>query len=55
MYDNKTIRKAIYLKKSNGDYIPFRIRLSNSNCSKIQKMINKTVQQIYYIDKETDE
>ena len=33
MFDNKTIGEAIYLRKVNGDYIPFRIEININNNS----------------------
>ena len=35
MYDNNTIEEATYLNKSNGDYIPLRIEMTDANFSKI--------------------
>ena len=54
MYDKKQIGEANYLKKRNGQYIPFRIRMNGTNCNSIQPMLDKTVQSILYIDKETN-
>ena len=39
MYDNKTIGEAKYLKKNNGDYIPFRIEFDSYDNSQLQNMI----------------
>ena len=35
MNANKTIGAAKYLKKSNLDYIPFRINMRGANCSEV--------------------
>ena len=35
MYDKKIIGEAMYLKKGNGDYIPFRIEITGTDCKKI--------------------
>ncbi len=35
MYDNNTIGEAMYLKKSNGDYIAFKLEIKGINCIKI--------------------
>jgi len=39
MYNNNTIGEAIYLNKSNGDYIPIRLYLGYS-CDKIEPILN---------------
>ena len=38
---NGTIGEAKYLWKSNGDFIPFRLMITGSNCNEINKMLNK--------------
>ena len=40
MYDQMLIGAANYLKKNSGDYIPFRIQMKGSDCTKIQKVLN---------------
>ena len=42
MNGNKIIGEAQYLNKSNGDYIPFRIKMTNTNCHKIRPILNQT-------------
>ena len=44
MFMNKTIGEAKYLQKSSGDYIPFSIKMFNTNCHKIDQMIQKYYQ-----------
>ena len=39
MYD--TIGNATYLKKGSGDYVPFRLRIEDTNCNKIIKMLDR--------------
>ncbi len=41
MHENKTIGEATYLRKENGDYIPFRIQIVGSYINNIQNMIDK--------------
>jgi hypothetical protein len=42
MYSSGAIREATYLKKKNGDLIPFRMFIGGSDCSQIRKMLNHT-------------
>ena len=49
---NKTIGEAKYLQKGNGDYIPFRVAISDINCDTINSMLDKTAQEILYISKD---
>ena len=34
------IAAAKYLQKKNGDYFPFRMKVSHTKCEKINKMLN---------------
>ena len=46
-----TIGAATYLKKDDGEYIPFRLRMNLTNCSLINKMIKrKKNYKIFFID-----
>ena len=45
----------MYLRKSNEQYIPFKILILGPDSIEIQKMLEKTAQEIWFIDKETDE
>ena len=53
MHDDKIkkIGSATYLNKSNGLYIPFNVQMSGTNCTLIKPMLNETIQQIEYINK----
>ena len=53
MHDDKAkkIGSAKYLNKSNGEYIPFGVRMSGTNCTYIQKMLDEINQTIGFIDK----
>ena len=52
MFDTNIIGEANYLKTLNGDIIPLRIMLQNTNCDKISKMLTKSYQAIKYIDQD---
>ena len=54
MKDKKQIGVAKYLKKRNGDYIPFRILISGTNCTQINSILDKAGQMVWYIHKETN-
>ncbi len=45
------IGSATYLNKSNGYYIPFKLYMYGTNCTLIKPMLDETVQNISYIDK----
>ncbi len=47
----KKIGSAMYLNKSNGKYIPFKVFLKGADCTLIQQMLDKTGQAIRYQDK----
>jgi hypothetical protein len=40
MHDDKIIKEAMYLNKSNGELIDFKIQIKYKVCSDIQKMID---------------
>jgi hypothetical protein len=44
----KKIGSAMYLNKSNGKYIPFKVFLKGADCTLIQQMLDKTGQAIRY-------
>ncbi len=48
----KKIGSATYLNKIIGPYIPFEIRMDGTNCTLIKPMLNETIQQIEYINKD---
>ena len=48
MFDKNIIGEANYLKTLNGDIIPLRIMLQNTNCDKISQMLTKSLQAIRY-------
>ena len=48
--DHKKIGSAMYLNKSNGQYIPFRVSIDGANCTLIQPMLDKIDQEIWYKD-----
>ena len=52
MFDTNIIGEANYLKTLNGDIIPLRIMLQNTNCDKISQMLTKSLQAIRYIDQD---
>ena len=41
MYANKSIGEATYLKKKNGDFIPFRLTIDIAGFINIQKYLTK--------------
>ena len=53
MHDDKDkkIGSAMYLNKSNGEYIPFKVSMSYAYFNLIQPMLDNTYPLIYYIDK----
>ena len=51
MFDTNIIGEANYLKTLDGDIIPLRIMLQNTNCDKISQMLTKSLQAIRYITK----
>ena len=52
MHANKTIGQAKYLKKDIlQQYIPIRIQMSDTDCTKIQPMIDQSLQVIWSINK----
>ena len=50
MYSDNKIESATYINKSDGGYIPFRVRFHGTNCTFIQQMIDEPSQTIEYID-----
>ena len=54
MRDNKDkkIGSAMYLNKSNGQYIPIRVRMNGTDCTLIKPMLDEAFQRIGYINKD---
>ena len=52
MHSNNKIGSATYINKSDGEYIPFRVRFHGTNCNFIQQMVDEPSQTLEYIDKD---